>query len=455
MKDEGPAAILHPPSFIPHPSSLILLRTLLMPSILIKAGRLIDPSQQLDRVANLLLRDGRIAAYDAGENGHELVIDAAGKIVAPGLIDMHVHLREPGREEDETIKTGTAAAVAGGFTSIACIPNTEPPIDTQATVEFIRHQARLAGNCNVFVVACVSKNREGKELAEIGQLVESGAVAFSDDGAPVYDAELLRRAYEYCLMFDKPILNHAEVLELTRGGVMHEGLVSLKLGLAGMPAAAEDVMTGRDIVLAEATGGRIHIMHVSTAGSVELVRRAKRRGVRVTTEVCPHHFTLTDESLKSFDSNFKMSPPLRAKTDLEACIQGLLDGTIDVICTDHAPHAAEKKMQELDRAPFGIVGLETALGLVSTQLVAAGHLTWPQAIEKMTINPARVLGIEKGTLALGADADVTVIDPDYEWIVDPGRFKSKSRNTPFAGRRLRGRADTVIVAGNIKHRASP
>jgi dihydroorotase len=253
-------------------------------------------------------------------------------------------------------------------------------------------------------------------------------------------------------MFDKPILNHAEVLELTRGGVMHEGLVSLSLGLPGMPAAAEEVMTGRDIILAEETGGRIHIMHISTAGSVELVRRAKRRGVRVTTEVCPHHFTLTDEALRSFDSNCKMSPPLRAGADVEACIAGLVDGTIDVICTDHAPHAAEKKMQELDRAPFGIVGLETALGLVASHLVAPGYLTWPQAIEKMTINPARVLRLQKGTLAIGADADVTVIDPDHEWIVDPSHFRSKSHNTPYTGRKLRGRADTVIVGGKVKYR---
>jgi dihydroorotase len=320
-------------------------------------------------------------------------------------------------------------------------------------VEFIQHQAARADNCNVYVVACVSKNREGKELAEIGQLVRAGAVAFTDDGAPVYDAELMRRAFEYALMFDKPILNHEEVLELTHGGVMHEGLVSMILGLKGMPAAAEDVMIGRDISLAEATGGRIHVMHISTAGAVDLVRRAKRRGVRITTEVCPHHFTLTDECLRSFDSNFKMSPPLRAAEDVEACLAGLKDGTIDVICTDHAPHAVEKKMQELDRAPFGILGLETALGLVGTQLVGPGHLDWPAALAKMTINPARVLGIDKGTLRIGADADVTIIDPDYAWTVDPARFHSKSSNTPFSGWQLRGRADTVIVGGRVKYQA--
>jgi dihydroorotase len=424
-----------------------------MPSLLIKNGRLIDPSQRMDRFTNLLVRDGKIAGYDVPPNGQDIVVDAAGKIVSPGLIDMHVHLREPGREEDETIATGTAAALAGGFTSVACIPNTEPPIDTQGMVEFIHHQATRADNCNVYVVACVSKGREGKELAEIGQLVQAGAVAFSDDGAPVYDSELMRRAFEYCLMFDKPILNHAEVLELTRGGVMHEGLVSLVLGLPGMPAAAEDVMVGRDISLAQATGGRIHIMHVSSAGSVELIRRAKSRGVRITTEVCPHHFALTDESLRSFDSNFKMSPPLRDSRDVDTCIAGLADGTIDCIVTDHAPHAREKKMRELDQAPFGIVGLETSLGLVATKLIEPGHLDWPTALAKMTINPARVLGIDKGTLAIGADADITVIDPDVCWTVDPAKFHSKSINTPFAGWNLRGRADTVIVGGRIKFSA--
>ncbi len=419
-------------------------------SLLIEGGRVIDPSQDLDRVTNVLVEDGRIAAYDAVATGGEDVIDAAGKIVSPGLIDMHVHLREPGREEDETIATGAAAAIAGGFTSIACIPNTEPPIDTQASVEFIQHQAARADQCNVFVVACVSKNREGKELAELGQLVQAGAVAFSDDGSPVYDAELMRRALEYCQMFDKPILNHAEVRELTQGGVMHEGLVSMILGLPGMPAVAEDVMTARDISLAEAVGGRIHMMHVSSSGSIELIRRAKKRGVRVTTEVCPHHFTLTDECLRAFDSNFKMSPPLRGQKHVDACLAALADGTIEVICTDHAPHAREKKMRELDQAPFGIVGLETALGLVVTRLIEPGRLDWPAALAKMTINPARILGIDKGTLRIGADADITVIDPDVTWTVDPLKFKSKSTNTPFAGWKLRGRADTVIVGGRVK-----
>ena len=428
-----------------------------MSKLIITNGRVIDPSQQMDRVTNLLVVDGRVAAYDAQPDGHMEVIDAAGRIVAPGLIDIHVHLREPGFEEDETIESGTAAAVSGGFTSIACMPNTDPPIDSQGTVEFVRQQAVQKGHCHVFVVACVSKNREGKELAEIGQLVEAGAVAFSDDGAPVYDAELMRRAFEYCLMFDKPVLNHPEVRELTQRGVMHEGLVSLVLGLAGIPAAAEDVMTSRDISLAEATGGRLHIMHVSTLNGVEALRRAKLRGVRVTAEATPHHFTLTDECLRTFDANYKMNPPLRGKEHVEAVIAGLVDGTIDVIASDHAPHAKEKKIQELDQAPFGIVGLETSLGLVVTRLIEPGHLSWTAALEKMTINPARILGLNKGTLQLGADADVTIIDPAVRWRVDPATLRSKSSNTAFAGWELTGRAEVVIVAGRVKmdRRAKP
>jgi len=422
-----------------------------MSKILIQNGRVIDPSQQIDRVMNLLIADGRIAAYDASSGDQDLAIDAGGKIVAPGLIDMHVHLREPGFEEDETIATGTAAALAGGFTSVACMPNTDPPIDTQGTVEFVRHQADEADNCNVFVVACVSKNREGKELAEIGQLFKAGAVAFSDDGAPVYNPELMRRAFEYCLMFDRPVMNHCEVRELTQGGVMHEGMVSLVLGLPGIPAAAEDVMISRDIALAEATGGRLHIMHLSTANSVDILRRAKHRRVRVTAEATPHHFSLTDECLRSFDANCKMNPPLRGREDVDAIIAGLADGAIDVIASDHAPHAAEKKMQELDQAPFGVVGLETALGLVVTKLIEPGHLDWTSALAKMTINPARILGIPKGTLQLGADADVTIIDPKARWRVDPAAFRSKSKNTPFAGWELTGRCDLAIVGGRVKY----
>ncbi len=423
-----------------------------MPRLLIQNGRVIDPSQSMDRVASILVENGRIAAYDAIPRGDEVVLDASGKIVAPGLIDMHVHLRQPGREEDETIETGTAAALAGGFTTVACMPNTDPPIDSQSAVEFVLHQAARANHCHVVVVGCVSRNREGKELAEIGQLVAAGAVAFSDDGAPVFDPELMRRAFEYCRMFDKPVLSHAEIRELTQRGVMHEGLVSLVLGLPGLPTAAEDVMVSRDIALAEATGGRLHVMHVSTAGSVEILRRAKRRGVRVTAEATPHHFTLTDECLRSFNSNFKMNPPLRSRDHVEAIIAGLADGTIDVIATDHAPHAEEKKMQELDRAPFGVVGLETALGLVITKLIEPGRLDWNTALAAMTINPARILGIPKGTLAIGAEADITIIDPDRIWRVDPSKFRSKSRNTPFAGMELKGRAWAVIVGGEVRYR---
>jgi dihydroorotase len=302
------------------------------------------------------------------------------------------------------------------------------------------------------VVGCVSRNREGKELADIGQLVEAGAVAFSDDGAPVYDAELMRRALEYCRMFDKPILAHEEVLELSRGGVMHEGLVSLLLGLTGMPAAAEEVMIGRDIALAEVTGGRLHVMHVSTAGGVALIRAAKARGARVTAEACPHHFTLTDENLRGFDANFKMSPPLRTAADVEGIIEGIADGTLDCIATDHAPHAREKKMLEIDRAPFGILGLETAVGLSVTRLVASGRIGWPRLVEAMSTLPAKILGIARGTLRPGAVADITIIDPQLTWKVDVRSMQSKSVNSPFDGWTLQGRAVATIVGGRVKHR---
>jgi len=427
-----------------------------MATLLIRGGRVVDPSQGLDGVHDVLVRDGLVVGV--GSEGAQTIgkadetIDATGLVVCPGLVDMHVHLREPGREEDETIETGTRAALAGGFTSVACIPNTEPPIDTQSTVEFIHQKAARADTCNVFVVGCVSRDRAGKELADIGQLVEAGAVAFSDDGAPVYDAELMRRALEYCRMFDKPILAHEEVLELSHGGVMHEGLVSLVLGLTGMPAAAEEVMIGRDIALAEVTGGRLHVMHVSTAGGVALVRAAKARGARVTAEACPHHFTLTDECLRGFDSNFKMSPPLRTAEDVEAIMAGIADGTLDCIATDHAPHAREKKMLELDRAPMGILGLETAVGLSVTRLVNTGRIGWPRLIEALSTLPARILGVNRGTLRPGAIADITLIDPNLVWQVDAQKFCSKSVNSPFHGWTLTGRAVATIVAGRVKYR---
>jgi dihydroorotase len=423
-----------------------------MPILRIANGRVIDPSQDLDTVADLWIENDRVLAVGPQPGrAADRTIDAAGLIVSPGWIDMHVHLREPGREEDETIATGTAAAVAGGVTSVACMPNTEPPIDSQAQAEFVIHQAQRAGFANVWPVGCITKGRRGEELAEMGGLVDGGAVAFTDDGSPVMSAEIMRRALEYSRMFDKAILDHCEDLDLTRGGVMHEGFVSTALGVRGMPAVAEEVHVYRDIRLAQITGGRIHIQHVSAAGSVDLIRRWKARGVRVTGEACPHHFLLTDESLRTFDSNFKMAPPLRTKADAEAVLEGLKDCTLDVIATDHAPHAPEKKAREFDQCPNGILGVETLLPLCVTHLVVAGHLTWPQLIAKVTINPARVLSVDRGTLKPGSVADVTVIDPTAEWTIDVTKFRSKSRNCPFGGWKVTGRAHTVIVGGRIEY----
>jgi dihydroorotase len=422
-----------------------------MRTILITGGRLIDPSQNIDRAAELWLGGGRVLAIgEAGLEEPELVIDASGLIVCPGLVDVHVHLREPGNEEDETIASGATAALAGGVTSLACMPNTNPAIDTQGAAEFVVLQAKRAGKANVYPVGAVSKGRRGEELAELGQLALAGAVAFSDDGSPVASAALMRQALEYAKMFNKPIMQHCQVPELTAGAVMNEGFESARLGLRGWPAAAEDIMVARDIRLAEITGGRLHIQHVSTARSVDLVREGKKRGVRVTAEACPHHFTLTDESLRTFDTNFKMNPPLRTRDDVEALIGGLVDGTIDVIATDHAPHAPEKKLREIDQAPFGIVGLETLLPLVIKALIEPGHLTWSEAVRKLTIAPATLLGIPKGTLRPGSDADITLIDPPERWTIEPSQFHSKSRNTPYSGWEVRGRTHTVLVGGELR-----
>jgi dihydroorotase len=420
-------------------------------TIQIAGGRIIDPSQDLDRIGDLWLSRGRVLPVGEGYDEAEIVIDARGMIVCPGLIDAHVHLREPGNEEDETIATGACAALAGGVTSLACMPNTNPALDTQGAAEFVILQAQRARKAQVYPVGAVSKGRKGEELAELGQLVAGGAVAFTDDGAPVASAALMRRALEYSKMFDRPIMQHCQVPELTAGGVMNEGFESMRLGLSGMPAAAEDIMVARDIRLAEITGGRLHIQHISTARSVELVREGKRRGVRVTAEACPHHFTLTDERLRTFDSNYKMNPPLRTWSDVEAVIGGLKDDTIELIATDHAPHAPEKKMRELDIAPFGIIGLETLIPITVRGLIEPGHLTWPDVIRKLTANPAKLLGINKGTLRAGADADVTIIDPEARWTIDPASFHSRSRNTPFGGWEVRGRAHTVIVGGEVRY----
>jgi dihydroorotase len=422
-----------------------------MPTTLLRNGRVICPAQNLDTVADLWLHDGRVAGLGPQPGlTPALTLDCTGMIVAPGLIDMHVHLREPGREEDETIATGTAAAVAGGVTSVACMPNTEPAIDTQAQAAFVKLQAKKAGNCWVWPCGAVTKGRQQKELAEIGGLVAGGAVAFTDDGSPVESAELMRRALEYTRMFGKAVLVHAEVSELTHGWVMAEGEVSARLGLRGMPAVAEEIMIYRDIALAELTGGKVHILHVSSAGAVELIRQGKARGVNVTGEACPHHFTLTDDRLTTFDSNYKMAPPLRTQRDVDAILAGLKDGTLSVLATDHAPHAPEKKARELDQCPNGIVGLETFLPICVTHLVEPGHLSWPQLIAKTTVNPAAVLGIDRGTLKPGAVADVTVIDPKVKWTIDKREFKSKSRNTPYDGWPVTGRAVATIVGGEVK-----
>jgi len=418
---------------------------------LIRNGRVIDPSQGIDQVTDILIRDGKIDAVGPCVEPADDEIDAAGMIVCPGLIDMHVHLREPGGEESETIATGAEAAVAGGVTSVACMPNTTPAIDTRDVAEFVTLQAKRAGWANVFPIGAVTKGRKGEELAELGQLVEGGAVGFTDDGSPIDSAEIMRRALQYAKMFNRPILTHSEVRELTKDGVMNEGFVSMKLGLPGMPAVAEEIMIARDIMLAEVTGGRLHVLHASTAGAVDLVRQGKKRGIAVTTEACPHHFLLTDECMEKFDSNYKMSPPLRTEADVREIIGGLVDGTIDALCTDHAPHAPERKALELTEAPMGIIGLETLIPLCVHGLIEPGYLDWPEVIEKLTISPARILGINKGTLRPGADADVTIIDPDVEWVIDPTKFRSKSRNCPFAGWPVNGRAHTVLVGGVVRY----
>jgi dihydroorotase len=369
-------------------------------------------------------------------------------LVIPGFVDLHVHFREPGFEYKETIQSGTEAAVAGGFTTVCAMPNTNPVNDNQAVTEFMLERAKAAGNAHLYPIGAITKRSEGKELAEIGDLRRAGCVAISDDGKPVMNSLVMRRAMEYARAFDVPVVDHCEDLHLSEGGCMNEGVISTELGLPGIPSAAEDVMVARNVSLAELTGARLHLAHISTAGSVRMVREAKARGLKVTAEACPHHFTLTEELTRGYNTHAKMNPPLRTSQDVQAIKEGLRDGTIDVIATDHAPHATQEKQQEFTEAPFGIVGLETALPL-TLALVEEGVLRLESAVDKLATAPAKAFSLNAGTLAVGAPADVAIVDPGLEWEVDPSRFRSKSRNTPFAGWKVKGRVTTTIVSGRV------
>ncbi len=420
--------------------------------LLLKAGRLIDPATGRDEELDVHLIDGRIEKLGRGLSvSAAQVIDLRGKVVAPGFIDMHVHLREPGFEHKETIETGVAAAAAGGFTAVCCMPNTNPPVDDESVVRYIQAKARVAlqGLVDVYPVGAVTKERKGEHLAPLAELAAAGAVAFSDDGDPVHDAEIMRRALEYSAMYGRPIIQHAQDLSLTRGSAMNEGLVATALGLPGWPPVAEEIMIARDIRLTEYTGGTYHVAHVSTAGSVESVRQAKAKGIRVTAEATPHHFTLTDAAVRTFDTNTKMNPPLRTGEDVEAIRRGLRDGTIDAIASDHAPHSFDEKEVEYTVAPFGIVGLETALGLAVTELLLNGVLSLSQIVEKLSVNPRRILGIAPVAVGVGEMANLTIFDPAAKWIVDPRTFRSRSRNTPFGGMTLTGKPVGVINHGEV------
>jgi len=421
-----------------------------MSQIVFEQGRLIDPSQEIDRVGNLVIENGKIVGIDVKPADDATRIDARGKIVCPGLIDTRAQLGEPGYEVDETIRAAGQAALAGGFTTVACLPSTDPPIDTPAGVEYVHQKALHAGGCRVVVLACISKGREGAELSEMGALVEAGAVGFTDAPRPAHSVELLRRALQYSMMFDRPILNYPETPELTREGVMHEGLTSLVLGLEGMPSEAEDVMTSRDLRLAEATGGRLHLINISTSTSVDLLRRAKDRGLSVTAGVCVHNLMFTDDLLRSFDPNLKVKPPLRSQDHIDACIDGLASGVIDIICSGHSPRSAEKKAVELDQAPYGMISLQTTLSVVIMQLIQSGRLTWLQAIDKLSTQPAKLLGVPGGELSAGSIADVIMIDPDATWTVDAAELYSLSANTPFHGRELQGQVLQSYVGGELR-----
>ncbi|MBO49858.1 MAG: dihydroorotase [Planctomycetaceae bacterium] len=420
-----------------------------MTTTVIRGGRVIDLVEGRDELADVWMVDGVFSQPTSGPVDRD--VNAEGMIVCPGFIETQAKLQESGWEEGETIATATAAAVAGGVTSLACLPETVPVVDNRAAVEFIRRQAERTGSCHVFPLGAVTKNRDGEELAEIGQLVEGGAVALADGKRPIANAEIMRRSLEYSRMFGRRVFDHPQVPELSVGGVMHEGLYSTLLGLRGIPAAAEEIFVARDVALAELTGGRVHLMTISTAASVDLVRRARGRGVDVTASVAPHHLVLTDAELQTFDSNCKVDPPLRSREHVEALMEGLADGTIEAICSDHRPVPSEEKDLELDAAPFGIVGLETMLPLCVRALIDSECLAWPQLIGLLTSGPAGVLGIDRGSLAEGRVGDVVVIDPGAEWTIDPTQFRSRCCNSPFGGWQVRGRVETVFVAGDMAY----
>jgi dihydroorotase len=422
--------------------------------LLLKNARVVDPSAGIDGAYDVLVEDGRIARLSARiEPADAEVLDLTGLCVCPGFIDMHVHLREPGQEWKETIATGTRAAAAGGFTGVACMPNTQPPIDSRSVVEFVLAQARQHGAVPVYPIGCVSKGQAGVELAEMGDMAVAGARGFSDDGKPVASAGLMRRALEYSKIFDLPVIDHCEEPTLVAGGVAHEGEVATRLGLPGWPGVAEDVMVSRDILLAEYTGGAIHIAHMSTGRSAELVRQAKQARIRVTCEVTPHHFALTDEAIAGYDTHAKMNPPLRAESDRQALLAAIADGTVDAIASDHAPHIADEKCVEFSQAPFGIVGLETAVSICLDRLVHGQVIGLSRLVELLACGPAAVLRIKKGSLRVGDDADITVLDLERRVVVQPSSFASKSVNTPFGGWTLRGGPVLTIVGGRIVHDA--
>ena len=418
--------------------------------LLIQNGRIIDPSQALDTFADVLVQDGRVAKIQPNLSAPQARrLDASGLVVAPGFIDLHTHLREPGREHSETIESGGRAAAAGGFTSVLAMPNTWPVNDNAAVTHFIVQTARECSPVNVFPVGAISEGSRGERLAPIGAMCEAGIVAISDDGMPVMNSNVMRQAMSYASGFGLVVMDHCEDLDLTAGGQLHEGASAVRLGLWGIPSSSEDVMVSRDILLAAETGARFHVAHLSTAEAIQMVRRAKQRGLPVTCEVTPHHFTLTDEDIKDYDTNYKMKPPLRSPQDRAALIQGFADGTVDAIATDHAPHAGSEKMQEFELAPFGITGLETAVGLALDRLVHCGHISLTRMVELFSVNPAKIARLDRGTLQPGAIADITLFDPERRWTFDVNQTCSRSRNTPFHGYSMRGGPVATIVAGAI------